>query len=74
MDYEMRAEYADGHQPRDAEPRFEVWHMVRADGVTGLCGRDLDPDAVTQPADAWGTEAGRPLCHACGALYIHQVR
>ncbi|RDG35490.1 hypothetical protein [Streptomyces corynorhini] len=74
MDYEMRAEYADGRSPRDAESRFEVWHMTRVGEAIGLCGRDLAPDAVTQPATAWGTEAGRPLCHACGALYIHQVR
>ncbi|AXG77204.1 hypothetical protein [Streptomyces paludis] len=74
MHYEMRAEYADGTTPRDPDARFEVWHMVRAGEETALCGRDLSPDAVTQSADAWGTEAGTPLCHACGALYIHQVR
>ncbi|MFJ2113696.1 hypothetical protein ACIOEX_17720 [Streptomyces sp. NPDC087850] len=74
MDYEMRAEYADGISPRDPDARFEVWHMTRSGEPVALCGRDLDVAAVTQSADAWGTEAGRPLCHACGALYIHQVR
>ncbi|MEV7866072.1 hypothetical protein AB0P17_08200 [Streptomyces sp. NPDC088124] len=73
MDYEMRAEYEEGASPRDPEPRFYVWHMARADEATALCGRDLDPAAVTQSADLWGTPAGQPLCHACGASYIHQV-
>ncbi|MEV7086388.1 hypothetical protein AB0O07_10895 [Streptomyces sp. NPDC093085] len=73
MDYEMRAEYEPGGPPEDPEPRFYVWHMTRADDVTALCGRALDPGAATQSADAWGTPAGMPLCHACGASYIHQV-
>ncbi|MFE2637410.1 hypothetical protein ACFXKS_18775 [Streptomyces scopuliridis] len=73
MEYEMRAEYAEGASPRDPEPRFEVWHITRLDQTTALCGRELDPDGVTQTTDAWGTPAGRPLCHACGASYIHQV-
>ncbi|MEU3187190.1 hypothetical protein ABZ707_23745 [Streptomyces sp. NPDC006923] len=73
MHYEMRAEYAEGESPQDRNARREVWHMTRAGESTGLCGRDLDPAALTQSADAWGTPAGQPLCHACGALYIHQV-
>ncbi|MFJ9026985.1 hypothetical protein ACIRQP_00380 [Streptomyces sp. NPDC102274] len=73
MEYEMRAEYAEGASPRDPESRLEVWHMTRRNQATALCGRDLDPDAATQTADAWGTPAGQPLCHACGASYIHQV-
>lgn len=73
MEYEMRAEYAEGASPHDPESRFQVWHMTRLNQTTALCGRDLDPAAVTQTADAWGTPAGQPLCHACGALYIHQV-
>ncbi|MEU0282897.1 hypothetical protein ACIOGX_10425 [Streptomyces sp. NPDC088147] len=73
MEYEMRAQYAEGASPHDAEPRFEIWHMTRLDRTTALCGRELDPDAATQSAHAWGTPAGQPLCHACGASYIHQV-
>ncbi|QXE35266.1 hypothetical protein KQY30_14280 [Streptomyces sp. GMY02] len=73
MQYEMRAQYADDSSPRDRYPRLEVWHMTRLNEATALCGRDLDADALTQSEEAWGTPAGQPLCHACGALYIHQV-
>nr|WSZ95393.1 hypothetical protein OH820_06765 [Streptomyces sp. NBC_00857] len=73
MEYEMRAEYVNGASPRDPDSRFEVWHMMRLNESTALCGRTLDPAAATQSSDAWGTPEGMPLCHACGASYIHQV-
>ncbi|MFF1958405.1 hypothetical protein ACFVWX_15615 [Streptomyces sp. NPDC058220] len=73
MEYEMRAEYAHGASPRDRDAGLEVWHMTRLHETTALCGRDLDEAALTQSSDAWGTPDGQPLCHACGALYIHQV-
>ncbi|MFF4649505.1 hypothetical protein [Streptomyces sp. NPDC001380] len=67
MAYEMRAEY-------DAEDgAIRHWHMVEDGGVRALCGRDLDPGAPTQSADAWGSEAAEPFCHSCGALYLRQV-
>ncbi|MFI5754321.1 hypothetical protein [Streptomyces sp. NPDC051569] len=74
MDYEMRAEYAEGSSPGEQDPQLEVWHITRVGEAMGLCGRDLLPSAVTQSSDAWGTPAGQPLCHSCGALYLHQVR
>ena len=46
--------------------------MTRLDGVHALCGRELDPAAATQTAEAWGTPAGEPFCRSCGAMYLRE--
>lgn len=73
MEHEMRAEYEEDSSPRDPEARVKIWHMVRLDDVDAMCGRRLDPNASTQPAEAWGTPEGEPFCHSCGALYLREV-
>ncbi|WP_030375293.1 hypothetical protein [Streptomyces rimosus] len=73
MEHEMRAEYADGGSPRAPDARVKIWHMVRLDGTLSMCGRELQPDAAVQSADAWGTSAAEPFCHSCGALYLREV-
>lgn len=73
MEHEMRAEYADGVSPGEGAAPVKIWHMVRLDDTLAMCGRQLDPSAATQPSDAWGTAAGEPFCHSCGALYLRQV-
>ncbi|MFK8849020.1 hypothetical protein [Streptomyces sp. Ac-502] len=72
MEHEMRAEYAEGGSPQEGAP-VKLWHMVRLDGTQSMCGRELRPDAAVQPSDAWGTAAGEPFCHSCGALYLREV-
>lgn len=73
MEHEMRAEYADGGSPGGADAPVRMWHMVRLDGTLSMCGRELQPEAAVQPADAWGTPAAEPFCHSCGALYLREV-
>lgn len=73
MRYEMRAEYADDAPPGAPESRPKLWHMTVHDGAEALCGLDLEPAAAVQSADAWGTAAGQPFCHTCGALYLREV-
>ena len=50
----------------------KIWHMVRLDGTTAMCGRALAPASATQSAEAWGTPAGEPFCHSCGAMYLRE--
>ena len=73
MEHEMRAEYAEGAAPGQQDAEVKIWHMVRLEGTTAMCGRELYADAPTQPADAWGTPQGEPFCHSCGALYLREV-
>ncbi|MCQ4043715.1 hypothetical protein ACFOSC_11385 [Streptantibioticus rubrisoli] len=73
MEHEMRAEYEEGVSPQQEGATVKIWHMVRLGGTTAMCGRELDPAAATQPADAWGTPKGEPFCHSCGALYLREV-
>ncbi|MCA6092986.1 hypothetical protein LE181_12545 [Streptomyces sp. SCA3-4] len=73
MEHEMRAEYEEGVSSTSADAPIRLWHMVRLDGTQGMCGRDLDPRAATQSADAWGTPQGEPFCHSCAALYLREV-
>ncbi|GAA3080916.1 hypothetical protein VR41_13200 [Streptomyces sp. NRRL B-1568] len=73
MEHEMRAEYQEGLSPLQADAPVKVWHMVRLDDTMTMCGRELDPSAATQPADAWGTPKAEPFCHSCGALYLREV-
>ncbi|MEV5593112.1 hypothetical protein [Streptomyces sp. NPDC052496] len=72
MEHEMRAEYAEADSPPKDAP-VKLWHMVRLDGTQAMCGRELQPEAAVQPADAWGTAAAEPFCHSCGALYLREV-
>jgi hypothetical protein len=71
MEHEMRAEYEEGVLPHEDTP-VKIWHMVRLEGTTAMCGRALAPASATQSADAWGTAAGEPFCHSCGALYLRE--
>ncbi|MFI9046255.1 hypothetical protein [Streptomyces sp. NPDC053427] len=73
MEYEMRAEHPEGVSPQQVDAPVKIWHMVKSDGALALCGRDLDPAAATQSADAWGTPKGEPFCHGCGALFLREV-
>ncbi|NGO74059.1 hypothetical protein [Streptomyces boncukensis] len=73
MEHDMRAEYAEGVSPRGPDARVKIWHMVRRDGTTAMCGRPLAPGAATQPSELWGTPEGEPFCHTCGALYLREV-
>lgn len=76
MEHEMRAEYEgqeEGISSRGADARVKIWHMVRLDGTEAMCGRKLEPDAVTQEAELWGTPEAEPFCHTCGALYLREV-
>ncbi|NLU70840.1 hypothetical protein [Streptomyces sp. HNM0574] len=70
MEHEMRAEYAEGAGP--GAP-VKIWHMVRRETATAMCGRELSPDAETRTAEVWGTPEGEPFCHTCGALYLREV-
>ncbi|MCB5908735.1 hypothetical protein [Streptomyces pinistramenti] len=72
MEHEMRAEYEEG-VTSDAGAPVKVWHMVRREGIKALCGRMLEPSAVTQSADTWGTPEGEPFCFLCGAIYLREV-
>ncbi|MFF2924744.1 hypothetical protein ACFVTP_20465 [Streptomyces celluloflavus] len=71
MEHEMRAEYEESGPPR-ADAPVKIWHMVRLDGAHAMCGRELDPAAATQSAETWGTPAGEPFCHSCGAMYLRE--
>ena len=71
MEHEMRAEYEEGVLPHEDTP-VKIWHMVRLEGTTAMCGRELAPAAATQSAEAWGTRQGEPFCHTCGALYLRE--
>ncbi|MFC5905961.1 hypothetical protein [Streptacidiphilus monticola] len=66
--YQMRAEYADGV----SSGPVRWWHMVRDNGTTALCGRELDETAAIVSDEQWGKTA-EPFCHTCGALYLRQV-
>ncbi|MFI9719218.1 hypothetical protein ACIHFE_06100 [Streptomyces sp. NPDC052396] len=71
MEHELRAEYADGSSPADEDPSVKVWHVVREQDATAMCGRDLDPASAARSVDLWGT--GKvPICHSCGALYLRE--
>ncbi|MER5861017.1 hypothetical protein ACFV2Z_38900 [Streptomyces sp. NPDC059688] len=73
MEFQLRAEYAEGTTPpRSGEARDTTWHMTEAGEARALCGRDLDPASETRPAEAWGTEAAEPFCRSCGAQYLRQ--
>ncbi|ARZ67936.1 hypothetical protein M1P56_28230 [Streptomyces sp. HU2014] len=71
MEHELRAEYADGFSPEDADAVVKTWHVVRQEGTTGMCGRELSPGAATRSADDWG-KGGVPICHSCGALFLRE--
>ncbi|OON73982.1 hypothetical protein [Streptomyces tsukubensis] len=73
MEHEMRAEYPEGVSVEDPDAEIKLWHMVRLEGSTAMCGRQLDAAAPVQSADAWGTPAADPFCHTCGALYLREV-
>ncbi|MFG3254583.1 hypothetical protein [Streptomyces sp. NPDC048172] len=73
MEHELRAEYEEGVSPGERDAKVKIWHVVRLDGTTAMCGRDLDPASATQSSEAWGTPQGEPLCHSCGALYLREV-
>ncbi|MBP2405110.1 hypothetical protein [Streptomyces syringium] len=72
MEHELRAEYKDGSTPRDPDAEVKAWHMVRQEGTTAMCGRELEPGSATRSADDWGT-SGLPLCHSCGALFLRET-
>ncbi|MFJ3204710.1 hypothetical protein [Streptomyces sp. NPDC086989] len=69
MEHELRAEYVDGAEPEDGE--VKTWHVVREEEATGMCGRELSPEAALRSVDDWGN-AGMPICHSCGALYLRE--
>ncbi|MEV0370184.1 hypothetical protein AB0I10_10200 [Streptomyces sp. NPDC050636] len=71
MEHEMRAEYEEGVLPHEDTP-VKIWHMVRRDGTTAMCGRPLAPAAATQSAEGWGTPTSEPFCHTCGAMYLRE--
>ncbi|TVL94070.1 hypothetical protein [Streptomyces sp. SAJ15] len=72
MEHEMRAEYEEGSSGRVAGAPVKIWHMVRGVGTVAMCGRELDADSETRPADDWGT-VEVPFCHSCGAMYLREV-
>ncbi|WP_329201495.1 MULTISPECIES: hypothetical protein [unclassified Streptomyces] len=72
MEHELRAEYVDGTAPRDADAEVKTWHFVREDDMTGMCGRELLPEAATRSADDFGA-GGVPVCHSCGALFLREA-
>ncbi|MDH6574821.1 hypothetical protein [Kitasatospora sp. MAP5-34] len=68
MTHQLRAEYG----PAGRSGGAKQWHVVRsANLVAALCGRDIEPDAETKPAEEWGT--GLRACQQCGSLYMHEV-
>ncbi|MFC5718720.1 hypothetical protein ACFP1Z_00820 [Streptomyces gamaensis] len=69
MEHELRAEYDDSPQTSDA--RVKIWHVVRQDALTAMCGRDLEPGSAERSIDDWGTGT-LPICHSCGALYLRE--
>lgn len=69
MEHQLRAEYDSSSASPDA--RVKIWHVVRRDGLTAMCGRDLLPDSAERSIDAWGTGELR-ICHSCGALYLRE--
>lgn len=72
MEHELRAEYANGSPSNDPDPAVKLWHVVRLDGATAMCGRELEPTAPVRSVDDWGT--GKvPICHSCGALYLREA-
>ncbi len=71
MEHELRAEYVDGRAAADPMSEIKVWHVVRSDSTTAMCGRELEAAASTRSTDDWGTP-GLALCHACGALYLRE--
>jgi hypothetical protein len=73
--YRLRAEVAGAVPSRPVGPAgpVKLWHMVRADGPTALCGCDLGPQAPSRTEDAWGTTS-EPVCPTCGRLYLRQMR
>ncbi|MEU0630833.1 hypothetical protein [Streptomyces sp. NPDC005989] len=71
VEHELRAEYLDGHTATDPTAEVEVWHVIRQEASTALCGRDLQPAAEVRSADDWGTP-GMPICRTCGTLYLHE--
>ncbi|MET7935227.1 hypothetical protein [Streptomyces sp. NPDC005322] len=73
MLHEMRAEYEEGSSGKVAGAPVKIWHMVRGNGTTAMCGRELAPDAQTQAADLWATDESGPFCHSCGAMYLREV-
>ncbi|MFE2531305.1 hypothetical protein [Streptomyces sp. NPDC059371] len=70
MEYELRAEYAEGARPESVGARVGLWHMTQAGKSVSLCGRQLDQVAWTQPPTAWGTAASDPFCRECGVRYL----
>ncbi|MCK1797341.1 hypothetical protein MTQ01_15185 [Streptomyces sp. XM4193] len=71
MRHEMRAEYAPGAEATAGAP-VKIWHMVRGETTTALCGRSLGDRAATQSEDLWGSTT-EPFCHSCGAVYLREV-
>ncbi|MFG2137830.1 hypothetical protein [Streptomyces sp. NPDC048650] len=72
MEYELRAEYRNGSDPETPDPAVKTWHVVREEGLTAMCGRELSADAATRPADDWGS-GSVPICHSCGALFLREA-
>lgn len=71
MEHELRAEYVDGRAAADPLAEVKVWHVVRQEESTAMCGRELEAAAAVRSADDWGTP-NVPICHSCGALYLRE--
>ena len=71
MEHELRAEYIDGRSAADPRAEVKVWHVVRVDEMTAMCGRDLELASDVRSPDDWGAP-GVPICHSCGALYLRE--
>lgn len=70
MEHELRAEYANGSLLQDPDAQVKTWHVVRADSLTAMCGRELEPQSAVRSSDDWGS--GIPVCHSCGALFLRE--
>ncbi|MFF4404327.1 hypothetical protein ACFY2W_12125 [Streptomyces sp. NPDC001262] len=71
MEHELRAEYVDGRAAADPLAEVKVWHVVRQEESTAMCGRELEAAAEVRSADDWGSP-NVPICHSCGALYLRE--
>lgn len=77
MEHALRAEYEVHRQSepmslRGSEAAVKNWHVVRNDGTTAMCGRELAADAEQRPIDEW-TRDELKVCHRCGAFLLREV-
>ncbi len=70
MEHELRAEYTG--EPPGPDATVKIWHVVRQDELTAMCGRDLAPGSAERDVGDWGRPE-LPVCHSCGALYLREV-